>query len=186
MVLFPTINEACRVLDEGVVARASALDVASVLGMSFPFYCGGIMFGADTVGSKHIYLSLKKWSERYGSYFKPSRYLEERAMKGMPLSKSDESKKSYMQECAKVVVFAFKIVEALCACVTCTLVKCIGSSQIQNNDGPRSERKGEGRNGFAMPDSFVKTVGELWKVLNSVQGVYAATGIGSVEKGIVS
>ncbi|XP_040964941.1 uncharacterized protein [Gossypium hirsutum] len=76
MVLFPTINEACRVLDEGVVARASALDVASVLGMSFPSYCfgcsGGIMFRADTVGSKHIYLSLKKWSERYGSYFKPS------------------------------------------------------------------------------------------------------------------
>ncbi|TYI43402.1 hypothetical protein ES332_A01G167400v1 [Gossypium tomentosum] len=64
MVLFPTINEACRVLDEGVVARASALDVASVLGMSFPSYCGGIMFRADTVGSKHIYLSLKKWSER--------------------------------------------------------------------------------------------------------------------------
>ncbi|KAG4115251.1 hypothetical protein ERO13_D12G092450v2, partial [Gossypium hirsutum] len=85
MVLFPTINEACRVLDEGVVARASDLDVASVLGMSFPSYCGGIMFWADTVGSKHIYLSLKKWSEWYGSYFKPSRYLEERAMKGMPL-----------------------------------------------------------------------------------------------------
>ncbi|TYG56497.1 hypothetical protein ES288_D08G068500v1 [Gossypium darwinii] len=60
MVLFPTINEACRVLDEGVVARASDLDVASVLGMSFPSYCGGIMFWADTVGSKHIYLSLKK------------------------------------------------------------------------------------------------------------------------------
>ncbi|MBA0777468.1 hypothetical protein Gotri_005483 [Gossypium trilobum] len=38
MVLFPTINEACRVLDEGVVARASDLDVASVLGMSFPSY----------------------------------------------------------------------------------------------------------------------------------------------------
>ncbi|TYI97227.1 hypothetical protein E1A91_D01G128700v1 [Gossypium mustelinum] len=71
MVLFPTINEACRVLDEGVVARASDLDVASVLGMSFPSYCGGIMFWADTVGSKHIYLSLKKWSER--------------AMKSMPL-----------------------------------------------------------------------------------------------------
>ncbi|TYG61993.1 hypothetical protein ES288_D07G193900v1 [Gossypium darwinii] len=85
MVLFPMINEACRVLDEGVVARASDLDVATVLGMSFPSYCGGIMFWADTVGSKHIYLSLKKWSERYGSYFKPSRYLEERAMKGMPL-----------------------------------------------------------------------------------------------------
>jgi enoyl-CoA hydratase/3-hydroxyacyl-CoA dehydrogenase len=38
MVLFPVVNEACRVLDEGVVVRASDLDTASVLGMSFPSY----------------------------------------------------------------------------------------------------------------------------------------------------
>ncbi|MBA0764399.1 hypothetical protein Gotri_013755 [Gossypium trilobum] len=38
MILFPVVNEACRVLDEGVVVRASDLDVASVLGMSFPSY----------------------------------------------------------------------------------------------------------------------------------------------------
>lgn len=38
MVLFPVVNEACRVLDEGMVVRASDLDVASVLGMSFPSY----------------------------------------------------------------------------------------------------------------------------------------------------
>lgn len=38
MILFPVVNEACRVLEEGVVVRASDLDVASVLGMSFPSY----------------------------------------------------------------------------------------------------------------------------------------------------
>lgn len=38
MILFPVVNEACRVLDEGIVIRASDLDVASVLGMSFPSY----------------------------------------------------------------------------------------------------------------------------------------------------
>lgn len=38
MVLFPVVNEACRVMDEGIVVRASDLDVASVLGMSFPSY----------------------------------------------------------------------------------------------------------------------------------------------------
>ncbi|XVF49170.1 hypothetical protein PTKIN_Ptkin03bG0247000 [Pterospermum kingtungense] len=86
MLFFPAINEACRVMDEGVVARASDLDVASVLGMSFPSYRGGIMFWADTVGSNHIYVCLKRWSEMYGNFFKPSRLLEERAMKGMPLS----------------------------------------------------------------------------------------------------
>lgn len=38
MVFFPVINEACRVMDEGVVVRASDLDIASVLGMGFPKY----------------------------------------------------------------------------------------------------------------------------------------------------
>ncbi|KAJ0495781.1 putative isomerase, 3-hydroxyacyl-CoA dehydrogenase, Enoyl-CoA hydratase [Helianthus annuus] len=86
MVLFPVVNEACRVLEEQIVVRASDLDIASVLGMSFPRYRGGIIFWADLVGSKHIYASLKKWSEKYGNFYKPSRILEERAMKGVPLS----------------------------------------------------------------------------------------------------
>ncbi|XVF34856.1 hypothetical protein REPUB_Repub18cG0094600 [Reevesia pubescens] len=85
MEMFPAINEACHVLDEGVVSRASDLDVASVLGMSFPSYCGGIMFWADTVGSNHICTSLKRWSDMYGTFFKPSRFLEEKAMKDMHL-----------------------------------------------------------------------------------------------------
>ncbi|KAL3352812.1 hypothetical protein AABB24_020681 [Solanum stoloniferum] len=86
MILFPVVNEACRVLDEGVVVRASDLDVASVLGMSFPSYRGGIVFWGDTVGAGHIYKSLRKWSELYGNFFKPSKFLEERAAKGIPLS----------------------------------------------------------------------------------------------------
>ncbi|EEF48233.1 3-hydroxyacyl-CoA dehyrogenase, putative [Ricinus communis] len=86
MIFFPIVNEACRVLEEGVVVRASDLDIASVLGMSFPSYRGGIVFWADTVGPKHIYTSLKKWSLLYGNFYKPSRFLEERALKGMPLS----------------------------------------------------------------------------------------------------
>ncbi|CAN6895047.1 unnamed protein product [Brassica oleracea] len=88
MILFPVVNEACRVLDEGVVIRASDLDVASVLGMSFPSYRGGLLFWADTVGPKYIYERLKRLSETYGGFFKPSRYLEERATKGMLLVKS--------------------------------------------------------------------------------------------------
>lgn len=43
------------------------------------------MFWADTIGAKYIYTSLKKWSALYGPFFRPSRFLEERAMKGIPL-----------------------------------------------------------------------------------------------------
>ena len=38
MVVFAVVNEACRVLEEGIVARAFYLDIASVLGMSFLSY----------------------------------------------------------------------------------------------------------------------------------------------------
>ncbi|CAL9156615.1 peroxisomal fatty acid beta-oxidation multifunctional protein isoform X1 [Musa acuminata AAA Group] len=86
MIFFPVVNEACRVLAEGVVIQASDLDVASVLGMSFPNYRGGIVYWADSVGSSSIYEKLNKWTELYGNFFKPSPYLEERAMKGLPLS----------------------------------------------------------------------------------------------------
>ncbi|XP_042399366.1 peroxisomal fatty acid beta-oxidation multifunctional protein-like [Zingiber officinale] len=86
MILFPVVNEACRVLDEGVVIQASDLDIASVLGMSFPKYRGGIVFWADSVGSGNIYAKLNKWADTYGDFFRPSAYLEERAIKGLPLS----------------------------------------------------------------------------------------------------
>ncbi|TXG61404.1 hypothetical protein EZV62_012767 [Acer yangbiense] len=111
MILFPVVNESCRVLEDGIVVRASDLDVASVLGMSFPSYrplisymyllfyldifcsvpgklqmSGGIIFWADTLGPKHVYTSLKKWSQIHGSFYKPTKFLEERAMKGIPLS----------------------------------------------------------------------------------------------------
>lgn len=36
MIFFPVVNEACRVMDENVVIRASDLDIASILGMGFP------------------------------------------------------------------------------------------------------------------------------------------------------
>ncbi|KAI3938753.1 hypothetical protein MKW98_011905 [Papaver atlanticum] len=54
--------------------------------MRFPSYRGGLVFWADTVGAKHIYSSLKKWSEMCSNFFRPSKFLEDRAIKGIPLS----------------------------------------------------------------------------------------------------
>ncbi|CAI9275615.1 unnamed protein product [Lactuca saligna] len=36
IVLFPVVNEACHVLEEKIIVKASDLDIASFLGMSFP------------------------------------------------------------------------------------------------------------------------------------------------------
>lgn len=46
MIMFPVVNEACRVLAEKIVSQASDLDIAMVLGMGFPPYrCGVFSFG---------------------------------------------------------------------------------------------------------------------------------------------
>ncbi|XP_061349079.1 glyoxysomal fatty acid beta-oxidation multifunctional protein MFP-a isoform X1 [Gastrolobium bilobum] len=94
MIFFPVVNEACRVLDEGIAIKAADLDISAVMGMGFPPYRGGIIFWADSLGSKYIYSRLEKWSELYGEFFKPCAYLAARAAKGIPLSASVEQVKS--------------------------------------------------------------------------------------------
>eukprot|EP01018_Ginkgo_biloba_P007979 Gb_20832 [translate_table: standard] len=85
MILYPVVNEACRVLDEGIVVRASDLDVASILGMGFPYYRGGIVFWADLVGAVNISSTLNKLYQVYGNFFKPCTFLEDRAARHIPL-----------------------------------------------------------------------------------------------------
>eukprot|EP00271_Cylindrocystis_brebissonii_P012925 TRINITY_DN32437_c0_g1_i1.p1 TRINITY_DN32437_c0_g1~~TRINITY_DN32437_c0_g1_i1.p1 ORF type:complete len:724 (-),score=169.85 TRINITY_DN32437_c0_g1_i1:675-2846(-) len=91
MIFFPVVNEACRVLDERVVVRAADLDIASVMAMGFPPYRGGIVFWADLIGAKYIHDKLTKWASVYGGFFKPCKYLEERATRGLKLSVMDVS-----------------------------------------------------------------------------------------------
>jgi enoyl-CoA hydratase/3-hydroxyacyl-CoA dehydrogenase len=38
MIFFPVVNEAARVLQEGIFVQASDLDISTVLGMGFPPY----------------------------------------------------------------------------------------------------------------------------------------------------
>ncbi|KAK9281916.1 hypothetical protein L1049_004824 [Liquidambar formosana] len=82
MIFFPVVNEACRLLAEGIAVKASDLDIAAVMGMGFPAYRGGIIFWANSLGSKYICSKLEKWSKIYGEFFKPCAYLVERASKG--------------------------------------------------------------------------------------------------------
>ena len=58
--LYPVVNEAAKVLEEGIAMRASDIDVAAILGYGWPVYRGGPMFWADTVGLAKIVDSLKR------------------------------------------------------------------------------------------------------------------------------
>ncbi|XP_051152677.1 glyoxysomal fatty acid beta-oxidation multifunctional protein MFP-a [Andrographis paniculata] len=94
MIFFPVVNEACRVLAEGIAVKASDLDISAVMGMGFPPYRGGVMFWADSIGSKYIYSRLEEWSKSYGGVFKPCSYLAERAARGAPLSSTMDTAKA--------------------------------------------------------------------------------------------
>ena len=52
--IYPMINEGARILEEGIAARSSDIDVVWLYGYGFPVYRGGPMFYADQVGLKHI------------------------------------------------------------------------------------------------------------------------------------
>ncbi|GMJ08393.1 MULTIFUNCTIONAL PROTEIN 2, multifunctional protein 2 [Hibiscus trionum] len=94
MIFFLVVNEACRVFAEGIAVKTADLDIATVMGMGFPAYRGGLMFWADSLGSKYIYSRLEEWSNLYGGFFRPCAFLAERAAKGAPLSAPGEMGKS--------------------------------------------------------------------------------------------
>ncbi|XP_009352290.2 peroxisomal fatty acid beta-oxidation multifunctional protein MFP2 [Pyrus x bretschneideri] len=94
MIFFPVVNEACRVLAEGIAVKAADLDIAAIMGMGFPPYRGGILFWADLLGSKYIYSRLEEWSNTYGEFFKPCAYLAERASNVASLSSPSKQSKS--------------------------------------------------------------------------------------------
>ena len=52
--MYPMINEGARILEEGIAARPSDIDVVWLYGYGWPIYRGGPMYWADTVGLKHI------------------------------------------------------------------------------------------------------------------------------------
>ncbi len=66
------VNEAARCLEEGVVKKASYLDMAMILGTGFPSFRGGLMRYADFLGLDRVRSRLSDLSTRFGSRFTPA------------------------------------------------------------------------------------------------------------------
>ena len=64
--LFPMINEGTRILDEGMAARASDIDVIWVFGYGFPAWRGGPMHYADQLGLAYVRDRLTDFAARTG------------------------------------------------------------------------------------------------------------------------
>ncbi|MFT5447742.1 MAG: 3-hydroxyacyl-CoA dehydrogenase [Gammaproteobacteria bacterium] len=80
--LFSSVNEACKILEEGKALRASDIDVMWLNGFGFPRYRGGLMFWADGMGAGEVYNQIAIWYQRYGDRWKPSELLRETAQSG--------------------------------------------------------------------------------------------------------
>src|SRR3979411_2808416 len=62
--MYPMINEGARILEEGIAARPSDIDVIWLYGYGWPIYRGGPMYYADQVGLKHIAERLSHQAKR--------------------------------------------------------------------------------------------------------------------------
>ncbi|MFT5510060.1 MAG: 3-hydroxyacyl-CoA dehydrogenase [Hyphomicrobiaceae bacterium] len=80
--LFSSINEICKILEEDKAIRASDVDVMWLNGFGFPRYRGGPMYWGDTVGAMEIYNQIAAWHQRYGDRWKPSQLLRDIANSG--------------------------------------------------------------------------------------------------------
>jgi 3-hydroxyacyl-CoA dehydrogenase len=82
--LFSSVNEACRILEEGKAYRASDIDVMWLHGFGFPRYRGGLMYWADGIGIRNVYNQIAAWHQQYGDRWAPSKLLRELAETNTP------------------------------------------------------------------------------------------------------
>jgi 3-hydroxyacyl-CoA dehydrogenase len=79
--LYTMVNEAAKILEEGIAQRASDIDVVWVYGYGWPVYRGGPMFWADSVVLQKIVDGLKRQEERMRPEFSFSKLLLDKAGK---------------------------------------------------------------------------------------------------------
>ena len=80
--LFGSLNEACKMIEEGKALRASDIDVMWLSGFGFPRYRGGLMFWADGIGAQAVYNQVAAWHQRYGARWAPAPLLRQVAEQG--------------------------------------------------------------------------------------------------------
>ncbi|GAA4332406.1 3-hydroxyacyl-CoA dehydrogenase NAD-binding domain-containing protein [Pigmentiphaga soli] len=70
--LFASVNEACKIVQEGKALRASDIDVMWLNGFGFPRHRGGLLYWADGIGAAAIHRQVCEWHELYGKRWKPA------------------------------------------------------------------------------------------------------------------
>jgi 3-hydroxyacyl-CoA dehydrogenase len=90
--LFASVNEACKILEEGKAYRASDIDVMWLNGFGFPRYRGGLMYWADGIGVAEVYRQIQQWHQRYGERWAPAALLRQLAETNTPFREAKPSR----------------------------------------------------------------------------------------------
>ena len=61
--VYALVNEAARILEEGIASKASDIDMVYLMGYGFPIYRGGPMNYADQVGLFNVVQSMKRFAQ---------------------------------------------------------------------------------------------------------------------------
>ena len=80
--IYAMINEAAKILEEGIALRPSDIDVVWVYGYGWPIYRGGPCYYADQVGLKNVVAALEKYAVQYGAHLAPAPLLKKLAEEG--------------------------------------------------------------------------------------------------------
>ncbi len=71
--VYSLVNEAAKILEEGIAAKASDIDVVYLAGYSFPATRGGPMFYADAVGLYNVLRAIRRYAKGYqGQAWEPA------------------------------------------------------------------------------------------------------------------
>lgn len=85
--IYPMINEGCKLVEEGLVTRASDIDIVWQYGYGWPSWKGGPMFYADSVGWDTVYQRMQQLHESHGEAYQPAQLLARLAHDGGSLFK---------------------------------------------------------------------------------------------------
>jgi 3-hydroxyacyl-CoA dehydrogenase len=81
--VYALVNEGARILEEGIAAKASDIDVVYLYGYGFPVWRGGPMFYADTVGLYNVLAAMRRYAKGHqGEDWEPAPLLEQLANAG--------------------------------------------------------------------------------------------------------
>ena len=86
--LYALVNEGAHILQEGIAAKASDIDIVYLAGYGFPIWRGGPMLHADSVGLYNVLAAMRRYAKGYqGGAWEPAPLLVQLAEAGQSFNR---------------------------------------------------------------------------------------------------